>query len=242
MTMPRRDFMGIQLSDPTVDGLIAALTSERAPRLVGYLNAHTTNLALRQRSALLPLLRRFELVYPDGMAVVRAARRRGFGVRERVSAADFFLRFCWAAATRGRTLALVGGTPQVAAGCAEALVAEIPSLKIVHASHGYLAPGSEARRQVIQSLRALRPDITLVGMGSPQQEAFAVELSEAAQLPCIWCVGALFEYHAPGVRAHAPLWMRQAGLEWAFRLAQEPRRLASRYLLGNLEFLLRTYR
>lgn len=239
----RHDFFSLPLDDPGQDGLIDWLTlpdpASVAPRVTGYLNAHTTNLALRPDSVLAPLLRRFDMVYPDGMAVVRAARRRGIAISGRVSAADFFWRFCWAAAARGRTLALVGGPEGLAVRCAEHLQRRVPALQIVHSQHGFIADPAE-RTALEQALRETRPAITLLGMGSPQQEALALELRDGAGLPTVWCVGALLEYYTPGTRRHAPLWMRQAGLEWAFRLSQEPRRLARRYLLGNAEFLWRT--
>lgn len=241
-TGERFDFMGLPLADPGVDGLIDWLVhpepSSVAPRAAAYLNAHTVNMALRSDSELAPLLRPMDLLYPDGMSVVRAARRRGFPVSERVSAADFFLRFCWAAAARGRTVALVGGTPEVVAGCSAFLSEQVPALRIVLARDGFLKPREEPA--LAEELGRLRPDITLLGMGSPRQERLALTLRDNIGLPTVWCVGALFEYHAPGHRPHAPLWMRRAGMEWAFRLWQEPRRLARRYLLGNAEFLLRT--
>lgn len=238
----RFDFMGLPIGDPGVDGLIDWLVhpdpGSVAPRAVGYLNAHTVNLALRRGGELGPMLRRMDMLYPDGMSVVRAARRRGLDVSERVSAADFFLRFCWAAAARGRTIALVGGTPEVVAGCSAFLSGQVPALRIVLARDGFLKPREES--SLAEELRRLRPAITLLGMGSPRQERLALFLRDTVGLPTVWCVGALFEYHAPGHRPHAPLWMRRAGMEWAFRLWQEPRRLARRYLLGNAEFLLRT--
>lgn len=239
----RGDFLGLPLDDPGIDGLIDWLLppsgAAPGPRVAGYLNAHTTNLALRAGSTLGPLLRQFDMVYPDGMSVVRAAQRHGVPSRERVSAADFFPRVCWAAAARGRTMALVGGPSGLADRCAQALRARTPGLQIVLTHHGFIPEGSPQRRELADRLLAVRPDLTLLGMGSPQQEALALEL-RAAGLPTAWCVGALFEYYTPGFRPHAPLWMRTAGLEWLYRLAQEPRRLAKRYLLGNMEFLIRT--
>lgn len=239
----RDRFLGLPLDDPGVDGLVDWLTLPEPesvpPRVAGYLNAHTANLALRRGSALRPLLDRFDMVYPDGMAVVKAARRRGLAMRERVSAADFFLRFCWAAAARRRSLALVGGPPGLAERCAEELRRRVPGIAIVAMHHGFVPDGGPERDALVEHLRSAAPAIVLLGMGSPRQEALGLELRTAG-LPTVWCVGALFEYFTPGVRPHAPLWMRRSGLEWVYRLAHEPRRLAKRYLLGNIEFLIRS--
>ena len=237
------NFLSLRLTDPGVDGLIDWLIHpdprEVTPRAAGYLNAHTANMALRRGSEMRRLLDGMDLVYPDGMSVVKEARRIGFPVSERVSAGDFFLRFCWAAAARGRSIALVGGMQRVLEGCAGALKSAIPGLQIVCLHDGYFPAHGGEQQRLFGELERLRPDVTIVGMGSPQQEAFALRLRDEIGLPTVWCVGALFEYHAPGVRKHAPLWMRERGLEWVYRLAQEPRRLAGRYLLGNVEFLLR---
>jgi len=114
----------------------------------------------------------------------------------------------------------------------------VDGLDIVYTSQGYLPPESPERRRVIAELLEARPAITLLGMGSPNQELFALECRRAG-LPTTWCVGALFEYYSPGVRRRAPRWMCRTGLEWVFRLSQEPGRLWRRYLLGNVEFILR---
>lgn len=242
--MHHHDFLTLPLADTGIDGLIRWLVEPDpgsvAPRAAAYLNAHTANLALRRESEFGPLLRRMDMVYPDGMSVVRVARRRGLRISERVSAGDFFPRFCWAAASRGRTIALVGSAEDANAGCARHLEESIPALKILFRHHGFFQQDSPLEPGVLESLESARPDITLVGMGSPRQEALALRLRDELALPTVWCVGALFEYYAPGLRRHAPLWMRESGLEWAFRLSQEPFRLGRRYLLGNAEFLLRT--
>ncbi len=238
------DYLGLPLTRVTVGGLIDWLVlpdpATVTPRAAGYLNAHTVNLALGRGSDLREPLLALDLLYPDGMSLVKASKRRGWDVPERVSAADFFLRFCAAAAENGRTIALVGSWEKVVEGCAGYLESEVPNLKIVMSENGFLS--SEREEALVGKLRALRPDITLVGMGSPRQECFALRLRDEAGLPTVWCVGALFEYFAPGFRRHAPLWMRKAGLEWVFRLAMEPRRMAGRYLIGNAKFLIRDYR
>jgi N-acetylglucosaminyldiphosphoundecaprenol N-acetyl-beta-D-mannosaminyltransferase len=241
-SFPCEEFLRLPLSDTGVDGLIQWLVEPDptavSPRVAAYLNAHTVNLALRQGSKLGPLFQQIDLLYPDGMSVVKAARRKGFPISERVSGADFFWRFCWAAAARKRRLVFVGGEEKILGEFTKVVSREIPHLKVVYSRNGYLPRESAERHKVIGEIKEKNPDIVLVGMGSPRQEEFALELRDAG-IPTVWCVGALFEYFAPNYRAHAPAWMREHGLEWLFRLSQEPRRLAGRYLWGNLEFLWR---
>ncbi len=235
------EFLGLPLACVDQNGLIGwLLASDPTPRVAAYLNAHTVNLALAaaKQTGTSPW-HQCDLLYADGMAVVWGARRHGVPVPERVTAADFFLRFCWAAAAAGRTIALVGSTEQAVRRCTVSLETNIRGLNIVHLSGGYHRAESVERREVVRRLEECRPDVVLLGMGSPQQEEFALELREQGNLGAVWCVGALFDYHDPEGRSRGPLWMREAGLEWACRLALEPRRLAGRYLLGNLLFLLR---
>lgn len=235
------DYFGLPLTAITVDGLIDWLTlpdpATVQPRAAGYLNAHTVNLALQRGSELRPSISQLNLLYPDGMSLVRAGRRRGWEIPERVSAADFFWRFCWAAAARGRSVALIGSWENVVGNCAESLQQQTPGLQIVYTHDGFF--DSTREKELVEHLKELKPAITLVGMGSPRQERIALRLRDEAALPTVWCVGALFEYYAPGFRKHAPLWMRKMGLEWAFRFAMEPRRMAGRYLIGNTKFLMR---
>jgi N-acetylglucosaminyldiphosphoundecaprenol N-acetyl-beta-D-mannosaminyltransferase len=239
---PSFDFLGLRLHDTGREGLIRWLVEPDpttvAPRVATYLNAHTVNLALKKGPMPL-MLPYFDLLYPDGMAVVREARRRGFAVKERVSAADFFEQFCLTAAGLNRKLAFIGGERGVAEACSAYMSNHIPALEVELTHHGVLPTGSDTRRELLARLEEIRPDITLIGMGSPRQEALALELREGLKLPTVWCVGALFEYYAPGVRRRAPKWMCEHGLEWLFRLSQEPGRLAGRYLIGNIEYLLR---
>ena len=242
MALPRGEFLGLPLTPLTVDGLLDVLVPppgvERPPRASAYLNAHTVNMALRRGSELGRLLPRFDVVHADGMAVVKGARRRGVAVPERLSSADFFWRFCWAAAARRRRVAFLGGEPRVLQACLDHVQQQVPGLQIVWSHHGFFESAQEDA--LVAELARLRPDVVLVGLGTPQQERLALRLRDEARVGAAWCVGALFEYYAPGMRPRAPLWMRRAGLEWAYRLAQEPRRLGGRYVLGNLEFLARS--
>jgi N-acetylglucosaminyldiphosphoundecaprenol N-acetyl-beta-D-mannosaminyltransferase len=222
-------------ADEFIDQLLAWAGDRETTRVVGYLNAHTSNLIHRD-----PNYRRtmqeFDLLYADGMAVVRAAARLAPpGIPERVNAGDFLVRFLWAAQARGRRVALVGSQPQTVARCAATLRKQVPGFEFALVQHGHFTLGSAEEDELLEALAAARPHVVLVGMGSPRQEQWAATLRARGVAPVVWCVGALFEYF--GTRRRAPVWMRQAGLEWLFRLVLEPRRLARRYLLGNLEFL-----
>jgi exopolysaccharide biosynthesis WecB/TagA/CpsF family protein len=213
------------------------------PLFVTYLNAHNVNVSARD-SRYVATLARADVVYADGMSVVWASRLlAGRGLPERVNAGDFFPAFCRACAGRGLSLYLLGSEPRVSSRCANRLCSTVPGLRIAGATDGFWGRGGEfeSEERLIESIRRAGPDILLVGLGVPRQELWAERHAADLGVPVIWCVGALFEYYG-GRRARAPVWMRRLGLEWAFRLALEPRRLARRYLLGNAEFLWRVAR
>ncbi|MDX2175628.1 MAG: WecB/TagA/CpsF family glycosyltransferase [Candidatus Sumerlaeia bacterium] len=237
-TIPRGDFLGLPLAAPTEDELIDYLLSSGPPRAAAYLNAHVVNLAFESRDAA-RLLRAMDLVYADGMSVVREARRAGLRVPERLSAADYLLRVAWRASAQGKRVALVGGAPGVAERCAKALRREVPGLQVCATAHGYFKDSGAERLGA--RVASARPDLVLLGMGTPRQERVALAWRAQGVAPVLWCVGALFEYYA-GTMPRAPRWMSANGFEWLFRLGAEPRRMARRYLVGNPLFLWRARR
>ncbi len=104
-----------------------------------------------------------------------------------------------------------------------------------------MSPGffqEEENPAVLEKIRAAKPDILIVGMGAPKQELWIRRHLDELGVPVVWGVGGLLDYSAKGIE-RAPLWMRQSGLEWLWRLCLEPRRLWKRYLLGNIVFTFR---
>lgn len=234
---PRADFMGLPLTRTTPRELTAwiaaAARSRTAPVKISYLNAATTNLALNdpEQGA---RVGRFDCLYADGKAVVWAARWLGHALPERVNAGDFTAEFFEAIRDAGLRAALIGGEPGVAERFAATHRAGTPGLQIALVRDGFFADAETLRTE----LETADPDLVLVGMGSPRQEALVQDWSARGRPRVWWCVGALFEYDA-GERRRAPVWMRRAGLEWAVRLALEPKRLWRRYLFGNPRFVAR---
>ena len=243
MTDRHPRLFGVPLAAVTTDEFIdrmAAWAGEEvvgAPRVVTYLNAHTANLAAEDPE-FRALLERSALTYADGMAVVRACRRLGTPLPERVNAGDFLERFLWRMKRDDVPVGLLGCGRPVVEACASRLEAAVPGLRFACVESGHFALGGEEERVLLQRIRDSQPAVLLTGMGSPRQERWAFARGAETGARVVWCVGALFEYFS-GLRPRAPVWMRQAGLEWAFRLGCEPRRMARRYLWGNGAFLLR---
>jgi N-acetylglucosaminyldiphosphoundecaprenol N-acetyl-beta-D-mannosaminyltransferase len=197
-----------------------------------YLNAHTVNLA-QDDPDLDRALRACDLLYADGASIVLAGRLLGAALPERMTSADYFPSFAERCARRGLSLYLLGGAPGVAAFAAARLSAEVPGLEIVGAHDGFFPDAGSLR--VCDEINAARPDVLVIGMGTPRQQRWAVEHADRLRPPLRWCVGALFDYLA-GVEPRAPRWLCRVGLEWLHRLLHDPAGKWRRYLLGNPRF------
>lgn len=183
---------------------------------------------------------RAEIAVPDGMPLVWASRLLGAAVPARITGADLIWSLSEAAARAGLPIYLLGGPPGVACRAAEVLRGRYAGLRIAGVAappYGFEA-SAEAVREVRAALVAAAPRLVFVGLGFPKQDRLIVTLRE--DLPGTWFVGcgAAIAFTAGAVR-RAPEWMRRAGLEWLFRLAAEPTRLARRYLVDDLPFALR---
>jgi N-acetylglucosaminyldiphosphoundecaprenol N-acetyl-beta-D-mannosaminyltransferase len=188
-----------------------------------------------------PLLRyvhnRSGLTAPDGMPLVWAGWAAGARHMDRVYGPDLMLAACERAAARGYSSFFYGGRPGVAERLAARLVGAFPGLKIAGT---YAPPFRELSAQedenVVQLISAAQPDLVWVGLGTPKQELWMAAHAHRIDAGVLIGVGAAFDIHA-GLTRQAPHWMQRSGLEWAFRLAQEPRRLSRRYLYNNPRFL-----
>jgi N-acetylglucosaminyldiphosphoundecaprenol N-acetyl-beta-D-mannosaminyltransferase len=156
-------------------------------------------------------------------------------MRDNLNGTDLFPPLCQQAARLHLPLVMIGGAPGIAAACAEKMRSENPGLEIPIVSPGFFANDDEAKA-IAQRIDSLGRCLVLVGMGSPRQERWAAQFLSGCRNATVLTVGGLFDFYS-GRIPRAPIFMREAGLEWLFRLLQEPRRLAKRYLVGNPLFL-----
>ena len=186
------------------------------------------------------LARRADLVIADGMPVLWALKAQGAEATDRVAGSSLIWTLTASAALAGRSVFLLGGAPGVADRAAAALVEANPALTIAGTSCpplGFEHDQGE-RDKIVAVLRDAAPDIVFVGLGFPKQERLIVELHEA--LPGTWFIatGASLSMVA-GEFVRAPKWMQDTGLEWVYRLGQEPRRLFRRYVIDDMPFVAR---
>jgi N-acetylglucosaminyldiphosphoundecaprenol N-acetyl-beta-D-mannosaminyltransferase len=219
---------------------IFSSTEERRRQRVAYVNAHVLNQASRNPE-LREALQQSDLVYCDGYGVRLAARVVGLPVPHRMTGADWIWGVASLCQGLGRSLYLLGSDAGSSSDAAAALRRWYPTLDVRGTHHGYFQLDSPHSERVLEHIGENRPDILLVGMGTPVQELWVHRNAERIDAGVIWTVGALFDYLS-GRTARAPHWLADNGLEWVFRLAIEPKRMWRRYLLGNPAFLRRVWR
>ncbi|MFF4562656.1 WecB/TagA/CpsF family glycosyltransferase [Streptomyces sp. NPDC001435] len=187
----------------------------------------------RRDPELARIIRSCSLVNADGQAVVWAGRVLGQPLPERVTGIDLMLAL-WDRAARERyRVFLLGAEPAVVRQVAA--IATRRGVDVVGYRDGYWS--REQEPEVVAAVREARPDLLFLAVPTPRKEYFLAGHLDDLNCGLAVGVGGSFDVVA-GLRARAPRWMRGAGLEWAFRLLQEPRRLFARYLVGNTAFVL----
>jgi N-acetylglucosaminyldiphosphoundecaprenol N-acetyl-beta-D-mannosaminyltransferase len=223
-----------------LDHIFAGLQEGRGGWLV------TANLDFLQRYVREPHVRALydsaDIRVADGMPLVWASRIQGDNLPERVSGSSLVWLMVERAAQEGRSVYLLGGASDANQRAGEVLVDRYPSLRLCGGCCPRISspPSRSEVESVIAEMAEARPDILLVGLGSPKQEQLIHALR--AHLPSTWMVGVgiSFSFVAGDVR-RAPVWMRKVGMEWIHRMLQDPTRLAKRYLIDDVPFALRLF-
>lgn len=204
---------------------------------VMYANVHVLNIAYNDPE-LRRILNRADLVYCDGAGVQLGARLLGHHLLERMTGADLIHDLCWVCQDRGLSLYFLGGEPGIVDKAAKILMLRYPDLRIVGTHHGHYDHNGAENKAVLAQIKALQPNILLVGFGTPLQEKWIDRYFEQLDPPVVWAVGALADF-VVGKKPRAPRWMLDNGLEWLYRLYTEPKRLWKRYVVGNPLFIWR---
>jgi N-acetylglucosaminyldiphosphoundecaprenol N-acetyl-beta-D-mannosaminyltransferase len=177
------------------------------------------------------------LVLPDGMPLVWLLWHGGFKFADRVCGPDLMPALFDHSQQTGYRHFLYGATPRTLDLLQGNLKRQFPAAEIVGAHAPPLRPaGADEDEAVIETINASEADIIWVGLSTPKQELWMARHRDRLLAPVLIGVGAAFDFHAELVR-QAPRWLQRTGLEWAFRMAMEPRRLARRYLRNNPAFL-----
>jgi N-acetylglucosaminyldiphosphoundecaprenol N-acetyl-beta-D-mannosaminyltransferase len=240
MPTDRVNILGVEVSAITMRDATSALESwirDRAPHYVCITGVHGV-MESRRDPSLRAIHRDAGLATPDGMPLVWMSRLLGFPHVERVYGPDLMREMTAISAARGYRNFYYGGGPGTAERLRDALCGAHPGLHVV----GTCCPPfrdltPEEDDAIVAQINAARPDIVWVGLSTPKQERWMAAHVGRLEAPALIGVGAAFDFLS-GLKRQAPHWMQRSGLEWAFRLATEPRRLAGRYLRNNPAFVL----
>ncbi len=176
-----------------------------------------------------------DLVVPDGMPLVWMGRWHGFGMRRRVYGPELMETFFKTTGSRYNHF-LYGGAP----GVADLLANKMRNRYGIRIAGTYSPPfrklTPDEEQEVIRMIQSTSPDVLWVGLSTPKQEHWMWSFRSRLSVPVMVGVGAAFDFHT-GRTKQAPVWMREHGLEWFFRLASEPRRLWRRYLIYGSQFV-----
>jgi N-acetylglucosaminyldiphosphoundecaprenol N-acetyl-beta-D-mannosaminyltransferase len=176
-------------------------------------------------------------VVPDGMPLVWLGRLRGLRLPRRVYGPELMLSVCQRTAASGVRHFFYGGAPGIPEKLAENLRSRFSGLQVVGTyspPFRPLNPGDE--QEIVDVINAAAPDVLWVGLSTPKQEKWMHAHRDRLRVPVLVGVGAAFDINS-GMKQQAPAWMREHGMEWLFRLFQEPQRLWRRYILYGSEFI-----
>ena len=241
MAIERVNVLGVGISAINLQTALTAIGDAVRARRRGYICVTGVHGVMEAQSdaGFRKILNGAFLCTPDGMPMVWMGRLRGHREMNRVYGPDLMLDVCGWSQTHPCRHFFLGGAPGVAEQLSDHLTARFPKLQVA----GCYAPpfrpltaGEE--RQLQELIRVAQPDILWVGLSTPKQEKFMAELLPRLDVTLMIGVGAAFDFCSGRLR-QAPRWMQRSGLEWFYRLCQEPRRLAKRYLRNNPLFALK---
>jgi N-acetylglucosaminyldiphosphoundecaprenol N-acetyl-beta-D-mannosaminyltransferase len=231
----RIDLLGSPVDAVDMDGAVERCEAAIAAR--HYLQQVSVNaskfVAMSKDPELSAMVAESDLVTADGQSVVWTARLLGTPLPERVAGIDLMERLLAAADRRGYRIFVLGARREVLDTALERLYERYPSLTIAGTRDGYYEESEVAK--VCEEIRASRPDILFIAMSSPRKEHFLRDHGKDLEVPFAMGVGGSIDVIA-GLTRRAPRLLQRLGLEWAYRLAQEPRRLFSRYLHTTVRF------
>ena len=240
ITWPRKvDLFGVGVTPTTYDEATAVIVSAAQAGQGGVVSCQAVHAVMTACSdpELCAQVNTFDMVTPDGQPVRWALNvLHGAGLAERVYGPELMLQLCRKASETGVSVYLYGGSPEVVEALRFNLQQQFPDLEIA----GYESPPfrpltAEEDEAVVEQINSSGAGLVFIGLGCPKQDIFAYEHRgriKGVQL----CVGAAFDFHA-GAKSSAPPWMQRRGLEWLYRLIQEPRRLWRRYFETNTLYL-----
>lgn len=215
--------------------IIRKMLVEEGGHQVCFVNPHCANLASEDQKYS-SILKDADLNLADGIGMRLAGQLLGSPIGHNVNGTDLFPRICANLEGSSHGIYLLGGRPGRARLVADWIRHHHPSLKVCGFQHGYFQ--SSETDEVVRHIAVSGAHLLLVAMGVPGQEKWIFKHLDATQVRVAMGVGGLFDFYS-GTVDRAPQWLREMGLEWLFRLYQEPARMWKRYIVGNCLFIFR---
>lgn len=240
MSTNRLELLGIPIDPVDIGGLFAFVDDRvrrRERATVMYANIHTVNSAVAD-PALLAAMRGADLLYCDGEGIRKGVALLGGALPPRMTGADWIWDYARFAAARGHRIFWIGAQPGIAEDCMRRLAEHAPGLPVAGSRDGFFDKKGPENDSVVAAINAARPDVLVVGFGTPLQETWIAANRGRLDVPVVWAVGATADFvtgHVP----RGPAFLYDTGFEWLARLLVDPRRLWRRYVIGNPLFFAR---
>lgn len=232
---------GLKVNNTSMDEAVTWITNtyqqEDKTQIGFFVNVHSINLAISDPK-FFHKLSNANALFADGSGMRLAARKAGFLLNGNNNGTDMLPHLCRRCIGQNQSLYFLGAQPGVAHKAASKLKSQFPGLNIAGTEHGYT--DDKNTDHIIKAINESGCDVLLVAMGSPMQEKWLLEHRDQLQCKTALAVGGLFDFYS-GKISRSPMWLREIGMEWVWRLMQEPQKKFNRYVIGNPLFLYRTF-
>jgi len=235
--------LGVCMDNWTMDRAVSWIVEtpcSEPVKMLAFVNPDCLNTAWRD-GRYRQILAQSSVVLPDGIGIHYACKMLGTSLAANVNGTDLFPRLCESLEMRGQSVFLLGGRPGVSEALVEQIAERWPGLQVAGHHHGYFERGGRNEQAIVDMINTSGADHLLVAFGAPHQEKWIAEHRKQLRVRVAIGVGGLFDFYS-GKVPRAPVWMRELGFEWAWRMLQDPGRMWKRYVIGNPLFLWRVWR
>lgn len=238
--MTRLRLMNTEIDNLTMDETLDAIDSLIKEDNCSYVVTPNVDhiVQLEKDEELKRVYENASLILTDGKPLIWISNWYKTPIKEKISGSDLFHRVCDLAAKKGYTMYLLGAAEGVADKAAKNLIDKYKGLNIVGTyspPFGFEKDKVELKK-IERQIQEVHPDILIVGLGCPKQEKYMYHHCKELGVPISFGLGASIDFEAGNIK-RAPKWMSEHGLEWLYRITQDPKRLAKRYLVDDMKII-----
>lgn len=238
--MSRIKFMNTEIDNITMDEALAKMDELILKNKNSFVVTPNVDhlIQLERGGELVEAYKHADLILTDGKPLIWISKYYGTPIKEKISGSDLFPRLCELAAQKGYRMYFLGAAEGVAAKAAENLMTKYPGLQVVGTyspPYGFEKDETEMDK-IKRQIKETNPHILIVGLGAPKQELFILHNREELGVPLSLGLGASLDFEAGNIK-RAPKWMADHGFEWLYRITQDPKRLAKRYLVDDIKII-----